>query len=280
MKKFACFAAVLLLASVAAFPVQLSFKVNGGMNFLNGNDYNKGVVGLMSYMNDTYANVSGEIWKMRNAISFQGELIFSFSPRFGLGIGAGYYGLNRNDTVTYDSSGLSGEINYSPKLSAIPVFLNFHYFLQAADKLKIDLYAGPVLVISSLKWTDSDVWALWNLAHTFEASGIAFGGQAGLGLDFQVAPRISLVLDVMYRLASWSEVKGPWTEDGTFLIWTVNTDVDEAFLWSYQLRSGSKRYDMVGIAEAGPSGADYTNVKKSPLQMGGLAASFGIKIGL
>ncbi len=280
MKKVSGVIVLLFLAAAVAYPSQLSFKVSGGMTFVNGNDFNKGMKGYMAEGNDLYADVTGSFGPLSNAITFQGELVFSFTPSFGIGLGAGYYGVGRDEALSFTLSGWVNELTAKYSVSAIPIFLNLHYFLPVGQKMKIDVFGGPLLVLGNFKWQNTDAFALWDLAYDFKSSGTAFGFQAGLGLGVQVASRIELVLDVLYRFAPWSEVKGTLTEQGWVLFWDVDNVFEDAYLWSYQYKSGGTTYDLVGLSDTAPSGTGYSNAKKSPFQMGGLAVTAGIKIGL
>lgn len=274
MKKLAGVGVLLLLVAVAAYP-QLSFKISGGMTFVNGNDFNKGMKGYMAEIMDNYDDVVGEFGPLSSAISFQAEMIFSFSPSMGLGLGAGYYGASRSETLEYMAVGVN-ELVADYSVTAIPIFLNFHYFLPVGPKMKIDLFAGPVLALGTFKWYNTDAWLLWDLEYDFKSTGMAIGAQAGLGLDFQIAPKIGLILDVLYRFAPWNDLKGTLTEKGWLLIWNVDEVFDEAYLWSYQETLGGKTYDRVGISPEAPN----NTAKHSPFQLGGLAVTAGIKIGL
>lgn len=277
MKKIMSFGLFLLFALVLVSPAQFSLKLNGGMTWINGNDYNKGVAGYMDYLNNTYTGVSGEFEQLKGALNFQGELIFFFNPNMGIGLGGGYFGFNKSNLVTYTVVTLD-EITYSPKFTVIPLFLNFHYMVRIAPRLNLDLFIGPSLYLTSLKWTDSDTWLLWDLSSTFESKGTAFGGQAGLGFDFEMAPGFSLIVDGSYRIAQVSEIGGPWTQKGTFLFFTIDNSEPDSFMWSYKWNSGGETYDMISIGPDLPAGTGISGAKKAILNLSGISASAGFKI--
>jgi hypothetical protein len=270
MKKFLGVCLLFLVVAVAAFPAQISLKLTGGLNWMSGDDYNAGITGYNKYLTDHYPPVSGAFSTLTSGMKFQGEAILWFTPSIGVGVGAGYSQISKNDTVTYVAL-VTDKVNYAPSASVIPIFLNFHYLLPAASFLNIDFYGGPVLYLTDFKFTSSDQWLLWNLNDTFESKGTAFGFQAGLGLDFQLASSIALVLDASYHLGQVSEVKGAYTQQGTFFGIPINYSNANTYLWKYSDGSNTR----VELNATQPTGGS-----KAVLNLSGIALMAGIKIGL
>jgi opacity protein-like surface antigen len=271
MKKMIGICVLFLAASVLAYPAQLSFKLTGGINWMSGSDYNDGVKGVHDYYVANYPPVTGTFQSLGNALKFQGEAILMFTPDIGVGIGGGYTQIKKSDTVTYTLIGYPDAITYSPNFSVVPLFLNFHYFVPAGSMLDIDLYAGPALYLTSLKWTDSDVYALWNTHNAFSSKGTAFGFQAGAGLDIKLGSSLAVVLDASYHFGKVSEVKGTRTSTGTVLIWPFNNSYPNTYLWSSTLGG----YPVISLNDVQPDGG-----RKAALDLSGIALMAGIKIGL
>jgi opacity protein-like surface antigen len=266
------------LASVLVYSQQFSFKLTGGMYFSFGNDYNKGIEGYNNYLKDEFASVSGEFEKFSTALNFQGELIFHFSPNMGIGVGGGYFQWSKSNLVEADGGGAIQEITYTPKLSVVSIFANFHYMTAIAPMLKVDLYAGPGLYLTKLDWEDTDVlYGLWDLTHIFESSSTAFGFQAGLGLSFELAPNISLVVDGFYRYAKIPEFKGTWTEKGYFLWISGENSYDNSYLWYYEDNSTGIRYSRVSLGPDQPSGSGITGSRKAEISLSGITGIAGLK---
>jgi opacity protein-like surface antigen len=278
MKKFLLCGALILLASVWVYSQQVSLKVTGGMYFNFGNDYNKGIEGYNNYLNDEFTSVSGEFEKFSKALNFQGELIFHFNPNMAIGLGGGYLQWSKNNLVEPDWGGAIEEITYAPKLSVISVFANFHYMTPIAPKLNIDLYAGPGLYLTKFDWEDSDVLSgVWDLTHTFSSSSTAFGFQAGLGLSFELAPNISLVVDGFYRYAKIPELKGTWTEEGYVLWMSGENSYDNSYLWYYEDNSSGTRYSRVILGLDKPSGSGISGARKAEISLSGITGIAGLK---
>jgi len=273
MKKLISIGVLFLVAGVLAYPAQFSLKLTGGINWMSGSDYNAGIKGLNDYLKATYPPVAGAFQTLDTATKFQGEAIFQIAPNIGLGIGGGYYQIKKNDTVTYVAAGYTDTVNYSPDFSVIPLFLNLHILIPAGSMLNIDLYAGPALYLTNLKWTDSDKWVLWNLSHTFSSTGTAFGFQAGAGLDIHLAPIIAIVLDASYHFGKLNEVKGTWTQKGTFIIWSYDDSFPNSYLWYYM----NGTYPQI---ELNPNQPSSSGSRKAAIDLSGIALTAGIKISL
>ena len=277
MKKFLLCGSLFLLASVLVNSQQISLKMTGGMYFNFGNDYNKGIEGFNNYLKDGYTNVSGEFEKFSSALNFQGEVIFHFNPNMAIGLGGGYLQWSKNNTVTYADLGYEGEIMYKPTLSVISIFANFHYMTAIAPKLNLDLYAGPGLYLTKFDWEDSDSWALWDVMHTFKSEATTFGFQAGLGLSFELAPNISLVVDGFYRYATITEVKGDWYQKGWIFIWNDDTTYANSYMWYYEDNSTGTRYSRINLGPVQPSGSDISGSRKAEISLSGITGIAGLK---
>lgn len=278
MKKMAVFVSFFVLVAVLAYPQQFSLKLNGGIYMNFGNDYNKGIDGLNNYLKDDLSPVTGTFEKFTNALTFQGEFIFHFSPNMAIGIGGGYFQWSKSNSVTCTLLGYPDDIMYKPTLSVIPIFANFHYLTSIAPSLGIDLYAGPGIYITKFDWSDSDTFILWDLEHTFSANSTAVGFQAGIGLDFQLAPNISLVVDGFYRYAKITELKGTLTESGSVFGFPLTNTFPNSYLWYYEDDYTGTNYARVSIGPDMPSGAGISGARKAEIDLSGITAMAGIKI--
>jgi hypothetical protein len=284
MKKLLGMLIAMLLICTSAFSIQWSFKINGGLSMigLNGNDYNKFADGFMAFVKDWYPDFTGEMGKFSTSILYQGEVILAFTPSIGVGLGGSYFSSSRSDSLTFSNGGPDNVRTYSPRLSAAAVFLNGHYFLPLGGKMKLDFYGGPVLAFGSFSFPHTDsydsTWLAWDWAYTFEAKGDAFGFQAGVGLSFQLAKKIALTFDVLWRLAPWGSIQGTETVDGFHRVLSETVLYDDTFEDEFVWLINDGEYDLFMFQMEEPTVFD--TVKKAKFDLGGLAAAIGIKIGL
>ena len=273
-----------LIATALAYPLEFSLKIGGGLTFINGDDYNKGIVGIHDYLADTSLSLSGAYKEMKNAPSFQGELIIRISPNIRIGVGGGYYQAGQESTeesrwgspATY----WDDKSTFKPKLTVIPLFLNIHYALPISSKLGLDLFAGPSLLITKFDFSEdySSTWYNWSYQTTFVSKSTAFGFQGGLGLDLEISSHLGFFLDGSYRYAKVGEVKGDWTQKGTSDFGPYEDIGSNYSLWYFEDKENGKIYPRLLFMENAPEAAEYSNVKKAVLNLSGITVVGGLKI--
>ena len=284
MKKIFSCAFLFLLAAAPAYPQQFSLKIGGGLAFLNGDDYNKGIVGLDDYLADTALSLSGAHKEMKNGLNFQGEFIFHINPSIGIGLGGGYYQAGKESTEEWrwgsSETYWDDKSTFKPKLTVIPLFLNIHYALPISSKLGLDLFAGPSLLITKFDFSEdySSTQLHWRYQSTFVSKNTAFGFQGGLGLDLEISSHLGFFLDGSYRYAKVGEVKGDWTEKGTSVFGPYEDMSSNYSLWYFEYKQNGKIYPRLGLIENAPEGAEYSNVRKGVLKLSGISVVGGLKI--
>jgi len=285
MKKALLGVLLCLSMSVFAFSGGFSIKVNGGANFLMGGDYNKIVDGINDYWHSIAGvTIAGGVDKLSMGWNFGAEFIYNITDQMGVGLGVGYLMASNESTITATSGGVALGGTFSPSVSAIPITLNFHYFMPVGDTMNIHFTAGPGLYISSLKWdiaetlgTTADPTLGWDLLQTFEPDGVmGFGFQGGLGIEFALSPSISLCLDVLGRMASLSGFSGPWTLTGLVLHTIPVSDSGTGTFYYYE----DGGFADFTIDTSAPSWSGITNVREASVSLSGVVAQFGIKINI
>jgi hypothetical protein len=286
MRKVTLSLAFLLIATALAYPQRVSFKLMGGLTWINGDDYNKGIVGQNQYLKATTTSMSGAYEKLSSGLKFQAEVINYLNPRMGIGLGGGYFRTSNESKVT--SHGLlvdvpyDNESTYNAKVSVIPFFLNFHYLARPAPKLRLDLFAGPVFSIVQFNFQNPSVTPTSSTTETvaFTASIAAIGLQGGLGLNFEITPNIALVADGSFRYGKVSNIKGNWSDivnspSGT----TVNSNA-EYYLWYYENTQGGS-YPQIGFYDKnGPTAGSISGARKADINLSGLVILAGIKFSI
>ena len=144
------------------------------------------------------------------------ELQYNFTPRFRLGLGLGYlssggHGEQRGrDRWTSPLDGLhqSGMTLIERLLNGpsteqgrdfrlVPISLNAYYVLRLARKWDAFLSGGASYYLGTFYGDSSRL------------GKNALGGQAGLGVEFRLNPRLKLVAEGAYRFVSFNGLKFP-----------------------------------------------------------------------
>lgn len=276
MKKALLGIVLCLILAVVAFPASFSLKLNGGVDYLLGGDYNKIVEGENGYWGVTGSDA---MTKLNWGLDFGAEFIVSLSDSLGLGLGVGFISATQSSNLTYRYSTGSTTEHWNPSNTAIPITLNAHLFLPLGPLLKLHVTAGPGLYLYSYKWdmktTTSAGGYDWN--YSFKADSVAaFGFQGGLGLELALSPAISLTMDIQGRLANFSGLKGPWTVTGQYSPGHPFSGSGAGTLWYFE-ESGLAYFEVQANKPTNPS---LTNVREGSFSLSGVRALVGIKFNL
>jgi hypothetical protein len=281
-------AALLVAASaVPAFPQeQVSFKLLGGIARVQGDDYNRGVLGAYDYAKDTSDTLTGSYKTLKSGQNFQAEIVNYWGAHFGVGIGGGFYRVSNTGGISGTSSvpdpTYEFSSTYSPKISVIPLFVNLHYRFEPLPRIGLDIFAGPVFQIVQFGFGRDATSGLNSLSETetFNASGTALGLQAGLSASVRIVRGIALVADGLYRSSTITNLKGNWFLNSTTNSGTVTNSSNSYYLWFYSDTQGAV-YPRVGFFDAnGPSGANVSGARKADLNISGLAVLVGVRFSI
>ena len=284
MRKGILSLALILIAAALAYPQQVSFKLAGGLSWINGNDFNSALPGEYNLIKASSATTSGTFKNLTSGPHFQAELITHISPRVAIGLGGGYYRISSQGVVS--STGLSADGPYSatstfsPQVSVIPFFVNVHYFADLAPKIKLDVYAGPVfsIVQAHIENPQTSTILSTSVSETFSASSTSLGGQAGLGLGYRLGAHISLIVDASYHLAKTTDLVGNWVKNVNSDTGFTSTSSDSYYLWTYDYTQGGT-YSRIGFFDVnGPTGDGISRAKKASIDISGIQLSAGVRI--
>jgi hypothetical protein len=289
MKKAITAVAILLFLVASGFSQQSSITVSGGIGYATGGDLNKTIKGVSNYRLDI-DEASGELKPVNLGMNFNVEFMYHFNPNFGLGLGVGYFrGSKASGPSSYnigipDYLMLASDYSITPTISAIPITLNLHYFLRVGPKLSFDLYAGGGYYVTMLDFRSTEFASLTILDDslsvtedfTFNATKGGPGVQAGIGFEFEVAPKVAIVFNAFGRYASVSDFKGKYTFKDRGDLTADESGSDYTF-WSYDETIDGKIYTQYDFYSEKTSGTDISNVKAATIDLTGFGAMLGIR---
>lgn len=277
---------VLTLAAAALAPAQIvSYKLTGIMASVGGGDYNARIVGETAFIQGTSLSSAGAFGELGRGPGLQAEIIVAAGKRLSVGMGGGYYHIQKKGSMTWsgeiDGKLFDASATLLPRLSVIPFFLNIHYAFRLTPGLTLDLFAGPVFQIVQFNIENPSATTILNANQvvTFTASKTTGGGQGGLGLNLRLFRGIELVADAFYRSGSVADLKGNWTQVGTSSVGPISGSSAEYFLWAYNVTQDGATYSRTGYFDQnGPTGGSVSGVKKAEIDLGGVGFSAGIKV--
>ena len=284
MRKAVLFLSILFIAAAAAYPQLISFKLTGGLTWINGDDYNKGVAGRNQYIRDTTTTMSGAYKGLTRGLNLLGEIIVHTRSHWAVGFGGGYYRLGIESAVTSQGALADKPFDFAstfkPKLSVIPLTINLHYFTRLASKAKLDLYAGPLFQVVQFSFENPSTMSINAVSQTvtYTASQTSFGFQAGLGLSYDLMSGVALIVDGGYRYGEATNLMGNWAALGTSATGTINSSSAEHYAWAYDYAPAGKYSLLDFFDKNGPTGEFISNARKADIRLSGVTASAGLRI--
>ena len=284
MKKLILIGVLCLSLTAVGFSMGFSIKATGGLSLLLGGDYNT-IVADQNALAHTMAGttVDSEFSKLGMGLDFGGEFIFLFTDSMGIGLGAGYITASKESTLGLHDGPFIWNRTYTPSVSAIPITLNFHYFLPLGSGLRLHFFAGPGLYITSVKFDFNTTIPTWltNFTESFTPDGkLVFGFQGGLGIEIGLSRNIALLLDTAGRYVNISGLTGPWEITGTFFGLPIppGTTGTGTFYYAEALDTGGIYYAYPTVSTTMPSGAGIRNAREASISLSGIQFQTGIRI--
>jgi len=263
---------------------KFSIKLSGGMSYLAVGDVNEGVKGYFNVIRDGSINppglsvVEGEAKPIHFGLDFEGDIIINFTPKIGIGFGAGYIQGARTSEITVrfldGASGSTG--SHELKVSAIPLRLGVFYTLSMNEMMNVVFNAGAGLYLGKYSYNKRPVrTGECTINQTANASGLGFHG--GVGFEYELTPNIAFVLEGQGKYAKIGGFEGtiryscPYppfkrTEEGTLYYFEMIGQTGKCYPW-------------VEISKEKPSSEDWIrNVREAKVDFSGFTLRAGIKI--
>ena len=265
-------------------------KLFGNMGHTIGtHDVNEAHEGWNNLVSDLSAlfgeNVDGKLEPLSCGPYVGGELMFSFIPRFSVGIGAGFIQFTKESTVLITSEWASQEFTRIPKIRAIPITLSLYYSLPVGKIFNVTASAGVGYYLGKFFYDIYESFDDNDVSLLYEADSNTFGIHGGIDLEFNINRALALVFGVSGRCANLKDLTGNWDytydysgEDQTITL----TDrtlwyVEENFDFDPDSPAG-KWYPTLLMYDEEPEASFYRNVRKAKVSLSSMALQIGILI--
>jgi hypothetical protein len=259
-------------------------KLTGGYGTMTAGDYNKFGEGLDSrlvILEGLGAATEGEFNKINLGFEYEAEFILSLSAGFGVGVGVGYI---RRGKMTEINASLplagSAILSIDPKITAIPVNLSAYYFTPGIVPLKLFVFGGVGYYFGKLTTAlreDSSPPTFWSEEES-DLKDQGFGLHGGVGLEYNIAPKIALFIEGRARYCNLKS----WTGNGVYKDSDGFTDTDLGTMWYFeeldQNYGSGEWFPGVTISDGEPTGSDIRNVRKFEVNLSGVSLRTGIRI--
>jgi len=226
----------------------LSFKLCGGLSWINGGDFNQNIRGWRDYYSDRNKSPYSFIYDVDELkVLWEGraELLYSFSSHFSLGVGVEFLAkqLSGNMSWTlsqeesyFHSADIFGDLSIEEesiqrpkyKIQAVPITLTLSYCFPVSKGSSFSLQAGAGFYFGRLKYTEiyfytfdyidnrNEEGTLTKFVDQYSSSGEyseettsrAIGFQGGASFEFRISNRSSFIIEVIGRLVNFNGWEG------------------------------------------------------------------------
>jgi len=273
------------------FKSRFSIKLSGGLSYITGGDINRHLKTYDNYLSEMTYYEGGETKIIHYGSDLEGEIRWEISSKFALSAGIGYiYGENKSYFEFWGPFPFHIHWEHRqhyiilPKIRVIPLKLGIYFTLPLLSRINLFFDIGMDYYLSKAslyKDHGSSGFAGYDIIYTkeekYDLSANGFGFYSGIGLEYNIANNLALLLEVQGRYARLN-LKGkkissvwelPWVEEGGKLYIGERDLLDEGY--------GEHCPDLV-ISQSAPSG--NVNVRKAILDLSGLSLRVGIRIKL
>lgn len=282
MKKMLLGIALCLLLAVAGFSQGFSLKVTGGACYISSGDYNDGIDGMnAAFAAAGFDTLSGTLSKLTFGFDFGGELIYNFTPNWGVGLGVSSMRITRdNETVTGTLGMFTDTFSLQPTITCIPVTLNIYYMMPMSG-WDFHIFAGVGYYITKMKVTTATSLfsGILSQTDTFDSNDIShqIGFQGGIGLDIPISGNFAFVVDVTGRYVSLTDIKGDYVHSGSILGFPFSNSGTDAFFYKYNTVIGGTTYKQLTWDTDADRGMSL-NAAHAKFDLSGVSARAGFKI--
>lgn len=289
-KKMALWATILGIILMAATGMaqeaapKFSLKLRGGYGSMSGGDLTAIFDGINEFLQDVVARlpgatISGEIKKAKWGPEFDGELVYNFTHRFGVGLGLGYIRRSADSQAELRIGTLGRALfGWESIVQAMPFTLSGYFNLQIASKLHVFAGAGVGYYFVTMNYKSLEQNGLFGITAWSENEGTAknnkVGFQGGLGLEYKVSEHMALFIEGRGRYVNLKD----WDVDNVYR----NSFGSERFggtFWYVDRHDADtgKDYPSLELGDEEPSGSDFKNARKAEIGLSGIVFNLGVK---
>ncbi|MCX6559682.1 MAG: hypothetical protein NTZ26_04140 [Candidatus Aminicenantes bacterium] len=193
------------------------FRFSGGIGTLGGGDLLTGIsdrfqtqIEQLLALDYTPLDPSDYSFKIRT--SFSGEMLYHFTPRFGLGLGAAVaYAHTFGESVFTKYFPIENKAVVEPNIRTMAYFATAAYLLPINKLLSVRFSGGPMWVQTKYSFHGMTPAAEIQTDFIQRADGSGFGAQAGIALELNLNERAALYLEVSGRAGTIRNFQGTQT---------------------------------------------------------------------
>jgi hypothetical protein len=258
--------------------IGLTVRLTGGPSFFGGGDFRKGERGFYDAASDLVA-ASGFVMDRRfkefnSGFEASADIVYSFTPKIGLGIGFGYMNLSEHNLLVFHSPGgfENNQVGTSPKIRAYPVRLGVFYNIPISRLFNLTLNSGAAFYFAKYIFLRASNWYPIDLINQ-KASATGIGFHGGISFEVNFHPRAALILEGRGRYAKISGFTGNSYIKRSIDPPKLIEDIEEKGTLYYLEGDGPP---LLAFSEQKPT--DYKTVREALLDLSGFVFQAGLKV--
>jgi opacity protein-like surface antigen len=262
---------------------KFTLKASGGYGSISGGDLAAMVDGLNEQFADIArlagASASGEIKNAKWGPELEGEFVYNFTERWGIGLGVGYIRKSVESGAQLQLGTYAGvSLDWEPVYKVIPITLNGYYNFPVASKMNAYVKGGVGYYFATWDYKIRQENELVGITVWEENEGTAkdsgFGFQGGLGFEFGLSDSVALFVEGSGRYINLKN----WDVENVYRN-ALGTDRETGTFWyveEYEEVTG-KYYPNLELSDEDLSDPDYRNVRKAEISLSGIVFKVGVK---
>jgi hypothetical protein len=270
----------LLFAATPAGGFDVHLRLSTGLGRLNPFEVNAAVTGWAEQFKrvaefyPAWSFVSQDIHALKQDVVFEGELLFSFSRRFALGLSGGYSYASvqeKDALLTVISDGVTNNWTKPSKVSACPIIASGYLFFPLGSKFNVYLRAGAGFMYA--KYVDreglkeiSAAQFSYPVFETASARKPAYLG--GLGFSYNFDSPFGFFVEATFQSGKVDGFSGVDTQNNAGRLYFYEEYFSYLDYWQTKMR----------VLPAAPSGPNFRSVREAAFDLGGYSARVGLSL--
>ncbi|OGD19842.1 MAG: hypothetical protein A2W03_08105 [Candidatus Aminicenantes bacterium RBG_16_63_16] len=269
---------MLLVTAPFARAVDVRLRFSTAVEKLRYDNSAMGVTGWAEELRlraESFSNlnfVSQSVGSLKLGYGFEGELMFAFSRRLGLGLSGGYaYGsLPEKDvatTIVWD--GVTYNHTKPAKVSAYPVIASGYLLFPVGSKLNFYLRAGAGFLYAKFVGREGlkkeeETKFFYSLFETASARRPAYVG--GLGLSYNFDAAFGFFAEASLRSAKATGFTGEDNLQQPGRLYSYEEYIPDLGFWQPKIH----------VLAVAPGGGNFREVREASVDLGGYSARLGL----
>lgn len=262
---------------------RLSIRLYGAYSDISAADVNDGSDGLFEllalYGSLGLGTTSGGYNPVHWGYNVGGDLIYQISPRFGIGVGAGYVKYSRSSLMSITTETVTLTLSATPALSAVPIRLGVFLNFPIMRRLDLTVNAGGSYY-AGLKFKGTERVESGTDWQNMSVSGSRssldnLGFQGSLGFEYKFSPKMGVFVEAEACYARFKNLDSV-TATSDSSSGGSSSDTGKLYIAKYTSTDGT--YSTFVVEATPPVDTADTTYREPKFDLSGIRLQAGFRI--